>query len=170
MRPPRRVLQLVLGFVHAGHVGKGDALLFVLVEQLGLGTAKGHGLAAPAALHLAHGKEPYGYEQEHGEPGGKDRNVPGLVVQRLGLDLNLLFQQQGDKLVVPGNEGVDGLAVRGRGRQVLALYGHGGNLSALHAGQQVGIGNRLLVLLWLLEHVEQHHHAQNDDSPHYHVA
>ena len=85
--------EFLLGLVHAGHVGEGDPLLVVLVEQLGAGPAEAERLAAGASLHLAHEEDPHADEQEHGEPADEQGHVPGLAVGGLGLDLHLLVEQ-----------------------------------------------------------------------------
>ena len=58
--------KLLLGFVHPGHIVKGNAGR-LLRNHAGARTAEGHGLA-PAPLHLAHEKHPEQDQQDHGSP------------------------------------------------------------------------------------------------------
>ena len=162
--------EFFLGLVHACHIGKGHTLLLVLVEKLGPGFAEGHGPAASTSAHLPHKEEPQAYENEHGQPGNEHGDVPGLIFGRLSLYVHLVFQKGGNKIVVSRNKDVELLAVNSGGSQVLSLYGHLGYAPGLYAFEKVAVGNALGGLLGLLEHVEHHHHAQNDDSPHHEIA
>ena len=161
--------KFVLGFVHTGHVVKGDAAVF-LIEHAGPRTAKVHGLAAAPALHLTHEENPHSNQQRHGQQGNKHLHVPGLLFRRLCLDLHLLFHQAGDQFQIAGGVASDRGAVRGFPRQGIALNGDAGNLPAVHAGNKVGIGQLLRRALRLLKHIEHHNQSNGDDAPQQQVS
>ena len=89
MRPPSRVnffgilqerddlLDLVLSFLDSGNVFEGD-LVLVIGEQLGLGLAEGHRLAA-TALQLPHEEEEDHEEKDDREPGDDELLPEGAL-------------------------------------------------------------------------------------------
>ncbi len=84
------LLQILLGFVHAGDVFERDAPLR-LGQKLGLRLAESHRLAG-AALHLPGHVDPQTQEQQHRQNAGDDREQPVVAVGwRLGRDRHVLL-------------------------------------------------------------------------------
>ncbi len=69
-------LQLILGFINAGHIIKSHATRF-FGQQLGFAFAKPHRFAT-AALHLTHEENPDTDEQKHREPRHQQLEQRGL--------------------------------------------------------------------------------------------
>ena len=131
--------ELFLGFINAGDVSECHALLVVLVEKLGAGTAEAEGPAAGSALHLAHEVDPHADKEKHGEPGHQHADVPGLVVRGLGLDLNLLLKEVRDHLVIAGSVRGETLSIAADGADFLSLNGDRGDLTRVNAGHKVAV-------------------------------
>jgi len=92
-------MELVLGFIHAGHVLEGDLLLETR-EQLGPALSERHGLVA-AGLHLPHEENPEQDEQEDREP-ADDVAQPAVLGGVLDGDVDLAFPEDLDQVVVLG--------------------------------------------------------------------
>ena len=132
--------ELILSFVDAGDILKGDAALG-FGEQLGFRAAKAHGPAAPAALHLTHEKEPSADQQQDRQQTDKNFADAGAGARPLGFDLHVSGIEPLDNV----SHGAVGqirdiaLAVAGVAQQPVALGGDGGDVAGVNVIQQLRI-------------------------------
>ena len=85
------LLQILLGFVDAGDIVKGDAAMR-FGQHLGARLAKAHRLAG-AALHLAREENPHADQRDERQPRDEQRHEPGHIVA-------LLTRGDGDALAI----------------------------------------------------------------------
>jgi len=153
-----------LGFVAAGHIRKGDAVIG-FVQHPGPGFAEGKGAALAAALHLAHEKHPDTDEQQHGEPANENIHQHGGFFFRLGLNPHPALQQVGDQPEVGRRVGSEFFAFGGGGLEHPAFDHYLGNMPLLHLFDELGIINGVLGRLAVVELVEDGHEHQTDHQP-----
>jgi hypothetical protein len=114
-------LDLFLGLVAAGHVGKGDGVV-VLVEHARLGLAEAEGAALAAALHLAHEVHPHADQQQHGAPAHEQRHQQRAFFARLDVELDVVVDQVAHQTAIEVG-GLCALAVIGGGGYDLGAAG-----------------------------------------------
>jgi len=161
------LLQVLLGFIHAGDIVEGHAAVR-LSQEFCLGLAEAH-CARSAALHLAHEEDPDAQNDDHGQPGQEHRHERiGAVAFRPCANFNAAILEPCDKLGVAGREGLEGGARVAIGADnLLALDGHRFNAAIGDILQELGVGHvaRGGRVAWRLEHVEQGDQHQRDDRP-----
>ena len=152
-------LQLLLRFVHPGHVAERH-LRLVLVQQARPALAEGHGLAA-SRLHLPHEEDPYAHQQQHGEPVHQQHEIPRRIVLGFGGDADVLLPQRLHHIRVTGREGPEPLAALVLAVHVLALDRHLLDVAAVHRGPEVAKDDLGLSALLPGENVEEQQEHQS---------
>ena len=131
--------ELLLGFVHPGHIVEGHAHA-LLIEHARPRTAEAHGLAGPAALHLADDEDPHADEQQQRQPVQQQAHVPGGLFRRLGLHFHFLAHELRDKIGVVGSIGLHLRPLFGAAAcQDIALDGDGQDLPGVHPAHEIRI-------------------------------
>src|SRR5207247_5175404 len=167
------LLERLLGLVDARHVVEGD-LVRVLGEQLGAALPEGHRLAA-AHLHLTHEEDPHADQEEHGRPVHHRDQVPGLVVLRLDVDLDLLVVQRLHQVRVLGRIGLEALAgPAALGLVVavdgLALHADVVDLVIVHRLQEAAEWHLRLARLLLGHHGPEEQPEEQEEQPEAEIA
>jgi hypothetical protein len=165
------LLQVFLGLVDAGNVLEGDAAMG-LGEQLRLGLAEAHGLAA-GALDLARHEDPQADQEEDREPLGEERHEPrNLLARRAGLDLHALVDEALREAREGRCIGLEGAAIGEVAGQLGTLDGHVADATAIGLGEELREGQVRGPgpLLRALEEREQGQQQEDDDHPQGQVA
>ena len=162
------LLQVLLGLVDARHILESDAAVG-FGEELGLGLAEAHRLAA-GALHLARHEDPDADEGEQRQPVDQQCHEPGIAVRRrLGGDLDVLLVEVLDQRRIVRRIGREGAAT------IAVVTGDlvPGDSDVMHLVgidlvQQLAkgdVGRLLAPIARVLEQKNQRHHEKEDDHP-----
>jgi hypothetical protein len=157
----------LLGFVTTGHISKRDGV-GRLVKHLGLGLAEGERTAAPATLHLAHEEDPHTDQQDHRKPGNEDVHEEGLLL--LGLrrrDLDAVTHQVTHHPDILETRRIDRdlPSVLGGCPDGTAIHDRLGDLALLGVLHELGVFDRVLGGLAVVELVENGHQHDADHQP-----
>ncbi len=128
------------------------------------------GETGASALHPANIEGPDAKQEQNGEDGYHQGDIPGIFLRSLGLYIDFFGKKLGNKGVVLGDIGKELGAVRSGGFYCLALYGYGSNLSVINTAEEFAIGNSLPILIRLLKQVKQHHRTGDDEDPYDYIA
>jgi hypothetical protein len=165
-------LDLFLGLVAAGDVGKGD-LVGAFVQHAGLALAEAEGAALAAALHLAHEIDPYADQQQHRAPADQQGHEQRALFAWLDVKFDAVVDQVADQAPVQvGGRGANPPVIR-HGRHNL-----GAALPFLDRGRLDPAGANLLQEIRiahvgrtgpatgvkLLENSKQHHGNHEPDG------
>ncbi len=125
MRPPslwnfcgvfqevHHLLDLLLGLIAAGHVGKGDGIV-VFVQHPRLGLAEAEGPALAAALHLAHEVHPHADQQQHRPPTDQQAEQEGAFLAGLDVEFDVVVDQVPHQAAIQvGGRGADAPVIGG---------------------------------------------------------
>ena len=165
------LLQVFLGLVDAGDVLEGHAAVG-LGEQLGLGFAETHGLAA-GALHLARQENPHADEGDQRQAVDQQGHQPVIAVgRRLGGDLDVFLVKAVHQRRVVRRIGRKGLAVGVMAGDFVARDGDVADMALIGLGEQLAeidfLGRGALA--GVLEQHHQRDHQKNDDHPQSEIA
>jgi hypothetical protein len=160
-------LEILLGFINAGHVGKGHPAM-CLGQKLRLRLAKSHG-AAGAALHLAHEEDPDTEDEQDRQPGDQvsDQSVRTVDLRPCG-DRHVAFVQSVDETGITGRVGLKpGRGIGVIARDPLADDRHVTDTPRINILEELRIGDVTprSALARTLEHVEQCDQQERDDCP-----
>jgi len=157
------LLQFFLGLIDPRHILKGH-LATLIREQTRPALSKGHCLP-PAALHLAHEKDPDPNEEQHGEPRDENRHVPRRLFHGFDQDPYLLAHERFNQVRILGHIGLKTLATSQLSRDLFSLNLHLFNLVIIHIGQEITVRDALLNRSGLAEEMIEKHKDKADDQP-----
>src|SRR5262249_20063326 len=172
-----QLLYFFLGLVTAGHIGKSDVVV-ALVEHACARLAKRKRAAASSALHLAHEKDPHADQEQHREPGNKDRGQQRLLLARLDIDLYTAVDEVAHQSAIQHRcDSTDATVILGDRHDLRrhARFGdrHGLDPTRFHLSQevrvrQVGVAGTLATfeLLEYGEKYERDHHPDGGFREH----
>ncbi len=160
------LFKLLLGLLDAGDIAEGDPS-GLLGQKARPRLAEAHRLAA-ARLHLTHEEDPDADQQQHREPG--DENAPqrwGSLIDGNGIDADAVLLKLADHIGVGWREGGQRPAVAVLPGNLLALDGDIADVTVLHLGDELRVGQLLARLLRrrALKEIEQRKDEQRYDDP-----
>ncbi len=160
------LLQILLGFVDAGHVLERDSAMG-FGQQLGAALSETERLAA-RSLHLSRQKYPHADQGDERQPRDQERHEPGhVVLLRAGGDRHALAVEALDQAGVIRRIGLEAAPVGEGAVDFRSLDQNVAHAALINLGQQLGEGNILgrRALSRILEQGEQREQQQNDDHP-----
>src|SRR5208337_3321888 len=83
----------------------------------------------------------------------------------LGLNVDPVIPQDLDHVRIPGDEGLECLAIRESAEYVVALDGYLGDFAFLDGSEELAVSGLEAGLLWLVKHIEKKNHHQADYQP-----
>jgi len=152
------LLEIVLRFLHAGHIGKRYFVL-VLGQQLRPALAERHGLAA-AYLHLAHKENPHADQQQHGKPVEQQDHVPRRFILGLCRDLDALIPQRLDQLRVVRRKSSKTFAVLVFALDIMSLDHDLLHIAAIHRAHELAEDNFRFAPVLLAKNAENNEENQ----------
>src|SRR5439155_5819655 len=153
-----------LGLINPGHVGK--CHFFAVFRQEPRAAPAERQRLVAADLHLSHQKEPERQEENERPPRHEERDVPGVVFRRLGVDRDVMFPEHLDQIGVFDHIGLEWPPVFEHAVDVIAADGDVPDIALLDPADELTELDLFVRGLPLEgEEVEQQDHEQADDDP-----